>query len=99
VFLMGESKRRPGFFGDFVEGLVVDAVFAHLRMENARFTRGRNTRSEAEWEIYTDVLARFLGVDLVKLREKLAEERASCHDLQLCSNRIFFWAYRQAHPW
>lgn len=85
MFFIG--RRRPGFAGEFVEGLVVDAVIARLRMK------------DTEWEIYTDVLARFLGVDLVELRARLIEERANCGDLRLCSNRIFFWAYRQAHPW
>lgn len=56
-------------------------------------------RSQTEWEIYSEVLARFLGVDPMELRTKLIEERTECRDFRLCSNRIFLWAYRKARPW
>lgn len=87
MFFTGRNGNRPGFGGAFVESLVADAVVAHIRMK------------DTEWEIYTDVLARFLGVDLIELRRKLIEEQTNFRDIRLCSNRIFFWAYRQAHPW
>jgi hypothetical protein len=93
------GKPRPGFAGAFVEGLVVDAVFAYTRMQNAQLSKGRGTRHETEWLIYTDVLARFLGVEVTELRTRLIAERETCRDLRLCSDRVFFWAYSKANPW
>ena len=99
VFFDGGDTRRPQLPGTFVEGLLVDAIFAHIRMNNARFTAGRGTRHETEWEIYTDVSARFLGVDVTELRDKLIEEQERCRDIRLCSDRIRFWAYNRMRPW
>jgi hypothetical protein len=95
----GDGGRRPGFAGAFVESLVFDALFAYTRMNNAHVAVGRNAKNETEWEVYTDVLARFLGVDSAELRRRLIEERGKCRDFRLCSNRIFIWAYRKARPW
>jgi hypothetical protein len=93
------GKPRAGFAGAFVEGLVVDAVFAYARMENARLTPGRGAKHETEWLIYTEVLSRFLGVAVTELRDKLIQERRTCRDLRLWSDRIFSWASSNAHPW
>lgn len=95
----GESGRRPGFGGDFVESLVFDAVLAYTRMRNSHPAVARNPKHETRWEISTEILARFLGVDLMELRTRLIEERQKCRDLRLCSDRIFVWAYRKARPW
>jgi hypothetical protein len=99
VFFRWNGGRRPGFAGAFVEDLVFHAIFAYGRMTNAHIAVGRNVRNETEWEIYTEVLARFLGVSSVDLRNQLINEWTKCRDFQLCSNRIFFWAYRKARPW
>jgi hypothetical protein len=98
MFFAG-AGRRPGFAGAFMESLVFDAMLAHARMKNSQLSVNRNARNTAEWEIYTEIIARFLGVDPMELRTKLVEEREKCRDLRVCSNRIFFWAYRKAHPW
>src|ERR1044072_8515111 len=99
MFFFGGSGRRPGCGGAFVESLVFDAVLAHTRMTNPDAAVGRNVKNLTEWEVYSEVLARFLGVDPMELRTKLIEERTECRDLRLCSDRIFFWAYRKARPW
>lgn len=90
---------RPGLGGAFVEGLIFDALFAYARMMNSNLTVGRTVKNQTEWEVYTDVLARFLGVDPLELRDRLIEERTNCRDLRRCSNRIFIWAHRKACSW
>jgi hypothetical protein len=98
MFFAGGGARRPGFAGAFVESLVFDAAFAYTRMTNSELAARRGARNEIEWQLYTDVLARFLGVDPMELRSRLVEERAKCRDLRLCSDRIFAWAYSKARP-
>jgi hypothetical protein len=99
MFFSGMNGRRQGFAGAFVQSLVFDAVFAYARMNNPQLPERRNARNAAEWEICTEILARFLGVGAAELRVQLIEERDKCRDLRLCSDRIFAWAYRQARPW
>jgi hypothetical protein len=96
MYFIGDCGRCPGFAGAFVESLVFDAVLAHTRVTNPDVTDVKNL---TEWEVYSEILARFLGVDPMELRTKLIEERTESGDLRLCSNRIFFWAYRKARPW
>lgn len=99
MFFSGGGGRRPGLAEAFIESLVFDAVLAHVRMMNPQMTVDRNIKNRTEWEIYTDVLARFLGVDPTELRSTVIEELTKCQDLRLCGNRIFLWAYRKARPW